>query len=54
MADNLKKDWKETGKQLGGAFKSLGKTLFSTGKLVVEKVDEALNEEQTTENKDEE
>ncbi len=54
MADDLKNGWKETGKQLGGAFKSLGKTLFNTGKKVVKKVDEALTEDQTTENQDEE
>ena len=37
MGKELKENWKDTGKQLGGAFKSLGKTLFKTGK-----VDEAV------------
>lgn len=45
MSDDLKSGWKETGKAIGGAFKSLGKSLFNTGKKVVKKVDEAIAEE---------
>ena len=33
----LKDDWKETGKDLGGAFADLGKTLVRTGKTAVDK-----------------
>ena len=44
MADNLKNDWKETGVNLGHAFRDLGKTLVKTGKKVVKKVDEWANE----------
>ena len=33
----LKDDWKETGKDLGGAFANLGKTLVRTGKTAVDK-----------------
>ena len=37
---SLKDDWKETGKDLGGAFKQLGKSLVKSGKKVVNTVDE--------------
>ena len=33
----LKNDWKDTGKSLGGAFASLGKTLIRTAKVGVDK-----------------
>lgn len=35
----LKEDWKGTGKQLGGAFASLGKTLLRTAKVGVDKAE---------------
>ena len=34
----LKDDWKDTGKDLGGAFTGLGKTLIRTAKVGVDKV----------------
>ncbi len=37
MADSLKDDWKETGKDLGGAFKQLGKSIIKSGATVVDK-----------------
>lgn len=39
MADNLKSEWKETGKEIGHAFKGLGKTLVKTAKKGVDKAD---------------
>ena len=46
----LKDDWKETGKDLGGAFADLGKTLVRTGKTAVDKaVDWAENDEKKVE-----
>ncbi len=35
----LKDEWKQTGKDLGGAFADLGKTLLKTAKVGVEKAD---------------
>lgn len=35
----LKDDWKDTGKDLGGAFTNLGKTLIRTAKVGVDKAD---------------
>ena len=35
MADSLKESWKETGKDLGGAFKQLGKSIVKSGATVV-------------------
>lgn len=35
----LKDDWKGTGKQLGGAFANLGKTLLKTAKVGVDKAE---------------
>lgn len=43
MGKDLKSSWKKTGKQLGGAFKSLGISLAKTGKTVVNKIDSALD-----------
>ena len=37
MADSLKESWKETGKDLGGAFKQLGKSIVKSGAVVVDK-----------------
>ena len=34
---SLKDDWKETGKDLGGAFKQLGKSIVKSGAVVVNK-----------------
>ena len=34
---SLKEDWKETGKDLGGAFKQLGKSIVKSGATVVNK-----------------
>ena len=46
----LKDDWKETGKDLGGAFADLGKTLVRTGKTAVDKaVDWAENDDKKVE-----
>ena len=44
MSDDLRSSWKQTGKALGGAFKSLGKSLLRTGKKVVAKIDDACSE----------
>ena len=49
MADDLRGAWKETGVNLGHAFRDLGKTLVKTGKKAIKKVDEWANED---ENKD--
>ena len=35
----LKNDWKETGKELGGAFANLGKTLIRTAKVGADKAE---------------
>lgn len=35
---STKQEWKETGKDLGHAFKGLGKTIFRTAKTGVNKV----------------
>lgn len=37
---SLKEDWKETGKDLGGAFKSLGKSIVKSGAKVVNKAND--------------
>ena len=37
---STKQDWKETGKDLGHAFKGLGKTLIRTAKTGVDKVND--------------
>lgn len=34
---SLRDDWKETGKDLGGAFKQLGKSIVKSGTTVVDK-----------------
>lgn len=36
----LKDDWKETGKDLGGAFKQLGKSIIKSGATVVDKAND--------------
>ena len=36
----LKESWKETGKDLGGAFKQLGKTIVKSGATVVNKAND--------------
>ena len=36
----LKDDWKETGKDLGGAFKQLGKSIVKSGAVVVNKAND--------------
>ena len=46
MAD-IKNSWKNTGAGLGGAFKSLGKTLVNTGKKGVDKAVEWAEREDT-------
>lgn len=40
MADSLKESWKETGKDLGGAFKQLGKSIVKSGATVVNKAND--------------
>ncbi len=37
---SLKDDWKETGKDLGGAFKQLGKSIIKSGATVVDKAND--------------
>ena len=37
---SLKDDWKETGKDLGGAFKQLGKSIVKSGAIVVNKAND--------------
>lgn len=37
---SLKDDWKETGKDLGGAFKQLGKSVVKSGAVVVNKAND--------------
>ena len=37
---SLKEDWKETGKDLGGAFKQLGKSIVKSGATVVNKAND--------------
>jgi len=37
---SLKDDWKETGKDLGGAFKQLGKSIVRSGAVVVNKAND--------------
>ena len=39
--------WRETGKELGGAFAKLGKTLLNTAEAGVEKTEEWVNGEKT-------
>ena len=44
MADkDLKDSWKDTGRDLGHAFRDLGKTLLKTGKTALKKADEWAN-----------
>ena len=37
---SLREDWKETGKDLGGAFKQLGKSIVKSGATVVNKAND--------------
>lgn len=37
---SLREDWKETGKDLGGAFKQLGKSIVKSGATVVDKAND--------------
>ena len=37
---SLKDDWKETGKDLGGSFKQLGKSIVKSGAVVVNKAND--------------
>ena len=37
---SLKDDWKETGKDLGGAFKQLGKSIIKSGATAVDKAND--------------
>ena len=37
---SLKDDWKETGKDLGGAFKQLGKSIVKSSAVVVNKAND--------------
>ena len=45
MAKDLRGSWKQTGKELGHAFKDLGKTLIKTGATAVKKADAWANSE---------
>ena len=50
MADkDLKDSWKDTGRDLGHAFRDLGKTLLKTGKTALKKADEWANREEDQE-----
>ncbi len=56
MAKDLRGSWKQTGKELGHAFKDLGKTLIKTGATAVKKADAWANredDEPESENKEE-
>ena len=48
MAKDLRDSWKQTGKELGHAFKDLGKTLIKTGATAVKKADAWANSENHT------
>ncbi len=41
----LRDEWKQTGKDLGGAFKGLGKNIGRSAHDVVEKADDAISDE---------
>ena len=43
--NNVKENWKETGKELGGAFKRFGKTFLKSARTVVDKADDKCNKE---------
>ena len=45
MSKDLKDTWKETGKNLGHAFRDLGKSLIKTGTTAIKKADEWANKE---------
>ena len=45
MAKDLKDSWKTTGKELGHAFRDLGKTLIKTGATAMKKADDWANKE---------
>lgn len=45
MAKDLKDSWKTTGKELGHAFRDLGKTLIKTGATAMKKADNWANKE---------
>ncbi len=45
MGNDLKSTWKETGKELGHAFKGLGKSIVKTGSKAMKKADEWANRE---------
>ncbi|MDR0889320.1 MAG: hypothetical protein LBM28_01570 [Oscillospiraceae bacterium] len=44
---SLKNDWEKTGKELGSAFESLGKSLVRSIKSAAKKADEWANEDKT-------
>ena len=46
----LKDEWKETGKDIGHAFKSLGKTLIRSASKGVEAAEKWANEEEGSNN----
>ena len=41
--NNVKENWKETGNELGGAFKKFGKTFLKSARTVVDKADDKCN-----------
>ena len=43
--NNVKENWKETGNELGGAFKKFGKTFLKSARTVVDKADDKCNNE---------
>ena len=45
MAKDLKETWKETGKDLGHAFRDLGKAIIKTGSTALKKADDWANGE---------
>lgn len=48
MADNVKENWKETGKELGHAFKKFGKTFLKSARTVADKADDKCNKKDKT------
>lgn len=47
MAQDLKSQWKQAGKELGSAFSDLGKTIVKTGVIAAKKVYDWANSEDT-------
>ena len=52
--NNVKENWKDTGKELGGAFKKFGKTFLRSARTIVDKADDKCNKDEETTEKVEE